>query len=470
MTSSRFVIAAFFAVALAAGVPFPSAASRPDPGVDSRVTSLPAAIDAIANRWIDTKNVSGMSIAVVRDGKVLVTKPYGKAHAELGVPTPDRAVYEIASEAKTFTAAAVMKLAERGKLRLEDTLYSHLPGVIPDAVARRVTLRQLLMHTSGIFEYTAIPEYEALAPQAQPRERLVELIAAKPPAFEPGTAQSYSNSGYLLLGLVVEKVSGKPWGRFIEQEIFPLAGMRDSRASWNMEVVPGMVTGYEYDDERGLRRAPHHEPEWIHGNGGLRSTAGDMARWMQALHGGKVLGGAAYREMTTPGKLADGTPLRYGLGIVVNQPLLGHRVYRHGGTFPGYTGYTAYLPEHKLAISVLVNTTRPNLDEDSIASEIVQHLLGDRSNMREVPFSAADYVGEYRGKVLRSNRALTIGVDAEGRLTAAVLEWSEEPRALKSIGDDRFTAGWLDYMFVRENGAIVAVRRITSDMHILFER
>ncbi|HET9483897.1 MAG TPA: serine hydrolase domain-containing protein, partial [Xanthomonadales bacterium] len=369
------------------------------------------------------------------------------------------------------TAAAIMKLVERGKLHLDDPLHRYLPGVVPDEVAKGVTIRQLLMHTAGIFEYTAIPEFEALATQALPRDRLVELIAGAPPSFQPGKAQAYSNSGFLLLGLVVEKVSGKPWGRYIEDVIFPLAGMRDSRASWNAQVVPRLATGYEFDDERGLRRAPHHEPEWIHGNGGLRSTARDMTQWMQALHGGKVLGADAYREMTTPGTLADGTKLRYGLGIVVGQPLLGHPVLRHGGTFPGYTGYTAYLPAHELAISVLVNTNHPNLDEDAIASEIVEHLLGDRAaEPGGAPFTAGDSVGRYRGNVLRSKRAVEVGVDAEGRLTAAIPEWGEEPRPLVHLGDDQFTAGWLDYQFLRKDGAVVSVRRVSSDTNILFER
>ena len=442
-----------------------------DPALDVRAKELPASVDAIAKRWID-QGVVGLSIAVVRGDEVLVSKAYGRAHVELDVPTPDRAVYEIASEAKTFTAAAILKLVERGKLRLDDTLHRHLPGVMPDAVANEVTIRQLLTHTSGVFEYTAIPEFEALAPQALPREALVRLIAAQPLAFEPGTAQSYSNSGYLLLGLVVEKLSGKPWGKFVEDEIFPLAGMRDSRASWNRQVVPRMATGYEFDDEHGLRRAPHHEPEWIHGNGGLRATARDMTKWMRALHGGSVLGAASYREMTTPGKLADGTPLRYGLGVVVAQPLLGHRIYRHGGTFPGYTGYTAYLPDHDLAVSALVNTTRPGLDEDAIVAGIVSHLIGDRSkeSTRDVRIDAADYTGEYRAEVLRSKRALTVGVDTDGRLTAMIPAWGEEPRPMTPLGNDAFTAGWLDFEFVRRDGVVVAVRRISSDTNILFER
>lgn len=433
--------------------------------------ALVGAVDAIAHRWIDEKGVAGMSIAVVRDGELLILKGYGKAHVELDVDTPERAVYEIASESKTFTAVAILRLVEQGKLSLDDSLIEHLPGVFPDAVARRVSIRQLLTHSSGIYEYMALPEYEALVTQALPRERVVPLIAAQPFSFEPGAAQAYSNSGFLVLGLVIEKITGKSWGKHIEEDIFPAAGMRDSRASWNRQVVPRLATGYEFSDEGGLRRAEHHEPEWFHGNGGLRSTAGDMAAWMERLHNGKILGAAAYRELTTPGKLSDGTPLRYGLGLAVDQPVLGHRVFRHGGTFPGYTSYAAYLPDRKVTVVVLINTKRPELDEDSIPSEIIKIMVGDKSpTLPDVKEGSQEYVGKYRASVLRSKRELVIGIDSNGRLTAMVEAWGEAPRPLRYAGGETFTGGWVDYVFFREAGAVVGVRRISGDWNVAFER
>ena len=141
-----------------------------------RASDLPTAVDAIAKRWIDEKGVVGMSVAVVQNGQTLLLKGYGKAHVELDVPTPERAVYEIASEAKTFTAVAILRLVEQGKLSLDDSLIRHLPGVLPDETARKVSIRQLLTHTSGVHEFTAIPAWEALAPQALPQEQLVRPL------------------------------------------------------------------------------------------------------------------------------------------------------------------------------------------------------------------------------------------------------------------------------------------------------
>lgn len=427
-----------------------------------------ALTDSIAEGWIDAGRAAGMSIAVVRGGDTLVLKAYGRANLELDVPTPERALYEIASDAKTFTAAAILRLWEQGRLSLDDPLQQHLPGVLPDEITRRVTLRHMLTHTSGIRDYTAIAEFPALAPRHLPRDTLVKLIAAQPLDFEPGTAQAYSNSAYLLLGLVIQRVTGKSWEEYLEQELFPLAGMRDSRASRDREIVSRLTTPYQRDEDGGLRRAEYHAFEWIHGNGGIFSTVGDMIAWMQALHGGRILGPAAYREMLTPGTLADGTALIYGKGIVVGSRM-GRRALYHGGTFPGYISHSVYLPEDSLYLSVLINS-EGGIDEDAVAREILAGMLEDRA-AKPRPFQGrvADYVGTYRANVLRSRRTLTIAVDSAGGLTVA---WRgrAEPRRLEYMGGDRFTIGWADFTFVRAGGRVAGVRWTTEVSNVLYER
>lgn len=429
--------------------------------------AVAALVDSIAGRWIAEGRAAGMSIAVVRGRDTLVLKGYGRASLELDVPTPPRAVYEIASDAKTFTAAAILRLAEEGRLSLDDALEAHLPGVLPGEIARRVTLRHMLTHTSGIRDYGTIPEFDALAPQDLPRDTLVRLIAAQALRFEPGTAQGYSNSAYLLLGLVVQRVTGKSWEEYLEQELFPRAGMVDSRASRNREIVPRLTTPYQRG-ENGFQRAAPHAFEWIHGNGGIFSTAGDMIAWMQALHGGRILGEAAYREMTTPGTLADGTPLIYGKGIVVGSRL-GYRAFYHGGTFPGYISHNVYLPEHALYMSVLINS-EGGIDEDAVAREILAGMLEDRS-ARPRPFAgrAADYTGTYRANVLRSRRVLTITADSAGGLTVA-WEGGGEPHRLEYMGGERFTIGWADFTFHRAGGPAASVRWTTEVSNVLYER
>ncbi len=423
--------------------------------------------DSVAQSWVDSGRAAGMSIVVVRGRDTLVFRGYGRANLELDVPTPERAVYEIASDAKTFTAAAILQLVEQGRLALDDPLERHLPGVLPNDIGRKVTIRHMLTHTSGIRDFGVIPEFDALAPQHLAQDTLVKLIAAQPLNFEPGTAQSYSNSAYLLLGHVIARVSGKSWEAYLEQELFPRAGMVDSRASRNREIVPRLTTPYQRDEEKGLQRAVYHAFEWIHGNGGIFSTAGDMTAWMQALHGGRILGPAAYREMVTPGTLADGTPLIYGKGIVAGSRL-GHRAFYHGGTFPGYISHNVYLPDDSLTISTLFNS-EGGFDEDAVAREILALMLDDRSQKPQ-PFTgtAVEYTGTYRANVLRSRRALTIATDSAGRLT--VSGDGRDFRLLEYLGGDRFTVGWADFAFIRSGGRVVGVRWTTEVSNALYER
>lgn len=426
-----------------------------------------AASDRAARTWLGDKRIAGFSIAVLQDGQPLFEKSYGLAHVELNAPMPPGAVYEIASDAKTFTAAAVLRLAAQGKLRLDAPLAEYLPDVLPDGIPAKVTLRQMLTHTSGIPEYTAIDGFDALSSRNVPAEEVLKLVATQPLAFEPGTAQAYSNSAYLILGLVIRKVSGLSWASYVEQTFFGPLGLRGSRASRNLEIVPNLATPYELDGER-LVRPPYHAYELIHGNGGLRSTAGDMARWVDALHGGRVLDAAMYRQMTRPAALTDGTPLRYGLGLVVADRMLGQRAYFHGGTFPGYMSYSVYFPERRLAVAVLTNTTGP-FSEDAITRDVLKGLIGDTTAaVRAVSVDLAPYVGEYIANV-RTRRRMKVAV-ADGVLTSFVEPWDSEPRRFTAQGKDRFTSEFFDLAFIRRDGKIVGVRRSSQVSSVRFER
>jgi len=424
------------------------------------------ASDQAADQWLE-KGIAGFSVAILQDGKLVLEKSYGKGYIELDTATPRDAVYEIASDAKPFTAAAILRLAGEGRLALDDPLAKHLPDALPIQVGQRITLRQMLTHTSGVPEFTVVPAFDALASQNVQPEAVLALVRDQPLAFEPGAAQAYSNTGYLLLAMLVKKLTGQAWGDYIEREIFAPLGMRGSRASLNQEIVPGLVMPYELNEGK-LVRAPYHAYELIHGNAGLRSTARDMATWVNALHTGKVLDRALYREMTTPGRLADGTPLRYGLGLVVADRVAGHRAYFHGGTFPGYMSYSAYLPEQRIAIAVLTNTTGP-FSEDAIASDILVRLIGDaRTPVKPHPLPLAEYVGEYVANV-RSRRTMQVTLK-DGRLFAIVEPWDTGPREFVPIAPDRFTSDWIDLRFLRRDGRIVGVVRSSQVSVVAFER
>src|SRR5436309_7165060 len=187
--------------------------------------NIPAKIDAIVGAPINAGKVAGASVAVVKGNETLVMKGYGFADLELDVPTPPRVTYEIGSITKQFTAAAILLLAEQGKLSLADELTKFVPDY--PTQGNRVTIRHLLNHTSGIKGYTELPEFRAFQMFKKPREELVKIFSAKPFDFQPGDEMIYNNSAFFLLGLIIEKVSGHAYADFVKENLFDRVGMKD---------------------------------------------------------------------------------------------------------------------------------------------------------------------------------------------------------------------------------------------------
>lgn len=411
-----------------------------------------AAVDSLATDALKDGKAAGLTVAVVRGRDTLVMKAYGKADLELDVPTPERAVYEIGSVTKQFTAAAIMQLQEQGKLSLDDEVTKYLPSYAVQG--HRVTLRRLLDHTSGIPGYTELPEFEPISVRTLPRDSLVAIFAAKPFGFAPGDAAVYSNSGYFLLGLIIEKVSGLPYEKYVQQNLFDRAGMRDSRYCSNSAVVARRAHGYDFDAGQ-LKLAGYMDFTWPYSAGSLCSTAGDLVAWTRALHGGKLLGPAAYRELITPGTLNDGTRLRYAKGLSVDS-IRGHRTIEHGGGIPGFLTELAYFPDDTLTVVVLVNTLGP-VDPGHIAQSVVALVLGDRSPP-EMAFRGhtADYVGEYRGVGRGRELVLKVAADTANGLTLAIRDGPA--RRLAYSGGEMFGDGRSLYTFVRDAGRVTKLR------------
>jgi CubicO group peptidase (beta-lactamase class C family) len=294
-----------------------------------------------------------------------------------------------------------------------------------------------------------MPETETMNGRPTPHDSVVARFAARPFAFEPGTAEVYSNSGYFLLGLIIEKVSGLSYEKYVQQNLFDRAAMRDSRYCSNTDVVPRRAHGYDFDEGR-LTLAKYLDFTWPYAAGALCSTAGDLAAWTRALHGGMLLGPAAYRELITPGTLTDGTPLRYAKGLAVDS-VVGHRAMYHGGGIPGFLTQLAYFPDDSLTVAVLVNSAGP-VDPEAIARSIVALVLGDRSRVEIFKGAAADYVGEYRG--LGRGRELVLKVRADSA-TGLTLQFRDlPPSPLVYAGGETFRVGSARYTFVREAGRV----------------
>jgi CubicO group peptidase (beta-lactamase class C family) len=408
-------------------------------------------VDSIVAAALSGGRAAGMSVGVVRGHDTLVLKGYGSGDLELGVPTPAGAVYAIGSATKQFTAAAIMQLVEQGKLSLDDSLTKVLPGY--PTQGHRVTVRRLLDHTSGIKNYTEISGFGAQAVRALPRDSMVAFFATHPFDFSPGEAMNYNNSAYTLLGLILEKVSGVSYDVYIKRHLFDRAGMPSSSYCSTGRIVPRRVYGYDVGQE-GLRPAQYLDYGWPYAAGALCSTAGDLVAWLRALHGGKILGPAAYRELIAPGRLADGTVLRYAKGLAVDS-VLGHAAVHHGGDIPGFATELTYLRDDSMTVVVLINTEGP-VRPDEVTRSIVRFVLGDRSPAGTVfRGCAAAYVGAYRG-VGREGDLFRVAADSAGGLTIQV--GSGPARRLTYYGGETFGRGDSRFTFVRERGRVTRLR------------
>lgn len=351
-------------------------------GVDQAEPSLlapgvEAKIDAAVQQDVASGRVAGVAVAVLRDHKLLFVKGYGRANLELATPVSAKTVFRIGSLTKQFTAAGVLLLAEQGKLKIDDKLSLYLPNF---PRANDVTLRDLLDHTSGIHNFTESPVIDKISTSGATVEDLVNDIAGQSPLFdfEPGTGWWYSNSNYVLLGAVIEKVSGKTWAAFMKSEIFDKLGMTDTAADDARDVVPHRASGYSLigGTPGKFRNADFTDMSVPYAAGALRSTAGDMARWNAALFGGKLLKAESLNEMLAPGRLRNGAetqtaiawpggksfppppgyiPGPYSFGLDHHSED-GRRIIGHDGSIAGFNALMQTYVDEGLTIIVLTNT------------------------------------------------------------------------------------------------------------------
>src|SRR5581483_756439 len=236
-----------------------------------------AAIDAIIEAPIKAGKVAGASVAVARRGETLLARSYGSADLELDVPMPADASFEIGSVTKQFTAASILLLAERGRLKIDDDVQVYLPQY--PTHGQRITIRHLLTHTSGIKGYTELPEFGDLMKLTKPADTLVTLFGAKPLDFPPGNALVYNNSAYFLLGLIIEKVSGESYASFVKANLFDKVGMPGSYYCSESAVHRHHAHGYD-TDEGTLVLKGYISHAWPYSAGSLCSTASDLTAWL----------------------------------------------------------------------------------------------------------------------------------------------------------------------------------------------
>ena len=316
----------------------------------------------------------GGVILVARGDEVLFRGARGEADMGVDVPLRPDSVFRIGSITKQFVAAALLTLVEVGRVSLDDPLSHYLPDY---PGGDRITLLQLLNHTAGVRDYTRIPTFIEGVEEDLTTEQLIDRFEDQTPDFEPGERWAYSNSNYVLIGAVIEAVTGQPWHEYLREALFEPLGMAHTGYGHDPRLLAQQVNGYSYHEGHVVPLHPMSMTQ-PHAAGALLSNADDLLTWNRALHEGRVLRDDTYARMITPVGEAAGPAARYGLGIV-RGPLRSTEELAHGGAIFGFGSSLSYVPGPDITVVVLENddASNPVDDTDHIARRLAALALGD---------------------------------------------------------------------------------------------
>lgn len=377
------------ALALVVAAP---AAAQPATVVDPSLAAMDSMLAA-------TYPATGPGAAVIaaRDGQVILRRAYGSADLELGVPMRTDHVFRVGSITKQFTAVAALMLVDEGRLSLDDEITKFWPQY--PTHGRRITVEHLLTHTSGIRSYTGMPEWRPRSRQDVTPAELMAVFRDAPMDFAPGESWLYNNSGYALLGAIVEQVSGQPWGEFLRARLFEPLGMNDTRYETWGELIPRRIPGYARTNDGVIRNSEPGSLTQAYAAGAIRSTVDDLLRWQLAMERGEVLRPETWRRAHQPYRLADGRSTGYGYGWFV-ATVGGRGSVEHGGDINGFSSNGLWMPSERLHVIVLSNAERDFADPDELSRRIAGAVLGvEEAPAAAAPMSAEaldDFVGVYR--------------------------------------------------------------------------
>ena len=360
---------------------------------------LQETIDAVAKSVLAKTGVPSASIAIVKDGQIVCVKAYGDARLETRTAATPRMRYSVGSISKQFTAAAILLLQEEGKLSLDDRVAKYVPDLTR---ADEVTIRQLLSHTSGYQDYW--PQDYVMPFMLQPvtARKILDIWARKPLDFDPGTKWQYSNTNFVIAGVIVEKASGMPLLQFLREKVFGPLKMESVTDTDQQKLPETDPTGYMRYALGPLHPAPKEGKGWLFAAGELAMTAEDLAKWDVSIIKQSILKPASYREFESEMVLKNGLGSQYGLGVDVNS-LMGHRALSHGGEVSGFTAQNTVFPDERVAIVVLTNQ-----DAAQAAGEITRVVGGlmlavdDPASAQKLKQARAIFDGLQHGKIDRS--------------------------------------------------------------------
>ena len=312
-------------------------------------TGLSAQFDKIIEEQFPLEE-TGVTVLVSSRGKIIYKKAFGLANAELNVPIQADNVFRIASITKQFTAVAILQLMEQGKLDLQD----EITRFIPDYPTRgnKITIEHLLTHTSGITDYSALRDTLRSQGDLTPVQ-MINIFKNLPMQFAPGTKWEYSNSGYFLLGYIIEKITGKTYGQYLEDHIFKPLGMEQSQYASDTKLIPKRASGYT-TGENGFENAPYLSMTHPYAAGSIQSTVEDIFKWQQAVLSYKPVKKESLDKAFTRYRLADGKQTAYGYGWRIGNVYKSPSLW-HGGLIAGYTSMAIYLPKEDVFVAVFSN-------------------------------------------------------------------------------------------------------------------
>jgi D-alanyl-D-alanine carboxypeptidase len=338
--------------------------------VQAQRAALVARIDSLSADFLTNGRTPSAAVAVVRGSDTLVMRGFGWADIDAHRAAGPTTVYEIGSITKQFTASAIMRLAEQYRLSLDDDISAYVPGF--PLQGHHVAIRNLLNHTSGIHNYTSSPAWRPHWAEDLSPDSIVGFVKRDTFDFAPGARWSYSNTGYMLLGMIIEKVTGKPYATYVDEEFFKPLGLKRTRYCPSRGRDTTYAAGYSYTNDK-IVPTQYLSMTHPYAAGALCSTVHDYLVWQRALHGGRVVSAASYRQMTTPDTLANGQRLTYGFGLGTG--MLGtHRMITHNGGINGFTTTQLYVPDDTL--SVVVFTNSDGAGPDPLAFNIARAALG----------------------------------------------------------------------------------------------
>ncbi len=349
----------------------------------------------------------GCAAIVAQNGKIVYKKAFGMANLELNVPMKSDMIFRIGSMTKQFTAIAILQLMELGKLDLQDDITKFIPDY--PTRGQRITIENLLTHTSGINSYTSDPDFTQYMRMDKKPVEVINLFKDKQLEFVPGTKWSYSNSGYFLLGYIIEKVSGKTYAQYLDDNFFKPLGMTNSCLGSDSRIIMNRASGYQKGDG-GIINASMISMTIPYSAGSILSTVEDLYKWNQALHSYRLVKKETLAKAFTEYHLANGKGTGYGYGWFLRK-LQGSPTIEHGGGINGFLTSGVYLPDEDVFVAVLSNSTAnpPEL----VSLKMAALLIGKPYNFSEIPFDNFK-PDEYRGIYENDEKSTrTISVDNE---------------------------------------------------------